>query len=113
VGSHRCVLACQAPDVYSPQGYFPFDRQTPSIGLLFPLSSNTPSLVIALSLIAAKAIVSTYLDGRILSPDLYSAIVCEVRTRLIDGKVPVLDQALWDAIEDGTREFESHYWDKA
>jgi hypothetical protein len=77
-------------------------RQHIAIELRFPCRFSLSSTAIALSLIAAEAIVSTYLRGRTMSDDLLGAIVCEVRTRLIDGKVPVLDTVLCSAIEDGS-----------
>ena len=56
----------------------------------------------ALSLIAAEALVCTYLHGRTLPEDLYSVLIDKVKARLIEGKAPVLDRATCIAIDNGT-----------
>lgn len=59
------------------------------------------SYVIALSLMAAEAILSTYLGERVLPTALHGVLVSEVKSRLIQGQMPVLDPALREVIEGG------------
>jgi hypothetical protein len=67
--------------------------------------SDQSGVAIALSFIAAEALVSACLNGRTLAEDLHSALIIKVRRRLIDGKVPVFDREICRAIEDGALEF--------
>lgn len=53
----------------------------------------------ALSLFAAEALVGDYLNGRTLPDPLHSSVVRTVETRLIDGKIPVLDENLRKEID--------------
>jgi hypothetical protein len=66
--------------------------------------SDQSGITIALSLIAAEALVSACLNGRKLPEDLHSALITQVRRRLIDGKAPVFDRDLCQTIEDGSLE---------
>ena len=50
-------------------------------------------------MIAAEAIVCTYLGQRALPPPLHGNIVCQVKARLIQGSIPVLDRSLRELIE--------------
>jgi hypothetical protein len=52
------------------------------------------SLTIALALVAAEAIVAEHLAGRSLPSRLHRAVVDVVKTRLIEGTVPVMDRSL-------------------
>ncbi|MEJ8853335.1 hypothetical protein WKW79_02070 [Variovorax robiniae] len=53
----------------------------------------------ALSLYAAQALVGSYLNGRQLPDALLGSIVDSVEARLKSGKLPVLDEALRDLID--------------
>ena len=53
----------------------------------------------ALSLFAAEALVEDYLNGRTLPGPLHRCVVHTVETRLIDGKIPVLDANLRKEID--------------
>ena len=53
----------------------------------------------ALFLEAAEALVTDYLHGRTLPEVVHKAAVQAVRTRLIDGKLPVLDKVLCSDID--------------
>lgn len=57
------------------------------------------SSVIALSVIAAEAILCSYLGKRALPVPLHGAVVSKVKARLIQGEVPVLDRSLCEFIE--------------
>ena len=48
----------------------------------------------ALFLEAAEALVAAYLHGCIVPEDVHKAAVQAARTRLIDGKMPVLGETL-------------------
>ena len=43
---------------------------------------------------AAEALVADYLNGRTLPEAVHKAAVLAVRTRLLNGKVPILDEML-------------------
>ncbi|MDM0053758.1 hypothetical protein [Variovorax sp. J22R115] len=53
----------------------------------------------ALFLEAAEALVADYLDGRIVPEVVHKAAVQAVRTRLIEGKMPVLGKTLCSDID--------------
>lgn len=50
-------------------------------------------------MIAAEAILCTYLGQRALPPPLHGNIVSQVKARLIQGRIPVLDHSLCELIE--------------
>jgi hypothetical protein len=58
----------------------------------------------ALSLIAAEALVSACLNGRKLPEDRHHALITQVRRRLIDGSAPVFDREICRAIQEGALE---------
>ena len=53
----------------------------------------------ALFLEAAEALIADYLNGRTLPEVVHKAAVQAARTRLIEGKMPVLDEALCSDID--------------
>lgn len=53
----------------------------------------------ALFLEAAEALVADYLNGRTLPEVEHKAAVQAARTRLIEGKMPVLDETLCSNID--------------
>jgi hypothetical protein len=53
----------------------------------------------ALFLEAAEALVADYLNGRTLPEVLHKAAVQAARTRLMEGKMPVLDETLCSNID--------------
>jgi hypothetical protein len=61
--------------------------------------------VIALFLEAAEALVADYLNGRSLPEVVHKAAVQVARTRLMEGKDPILDESLRDQIDREAREF--------
>lgn len=58
----------------------------------------------ALSKEAAEALVTGYLNGRLLPPAVHKAVVTAARARLIDGDVPVLDELLCSVIDRSAHE---------
>ncbi|MEJ8852486.1 hypothetical protein [Variovorax rhizosphaerae] len=52
---------------------------------------------------AAEALVAAYLNGRDLPEKQHKAAVQEARTRLMNGKVPVLDEKLRGVIDRESR----------
>jgi hypothetical protein len=55
----------------------------------------------SLSLFAAESLFRDFLDGRTLPTALHVAVVQAVEARLVRGRLPVLDEALCCAINDG------------
>jgi hypothetical protein len=54
---------------------------------------------LALFFEAAEALVADYLDGRTLPEAVHKAVVLAARARLLNGDVPVLDEALRNDID--------------
>ncbi|MGJ7508650.1 hypothetical protein [Variovorax sp. GT1P44] len=53
-----------------------------------------------LSLFAAETLVQDYLNGRVLPELLHCAVVMTVKGRLVNGQVPVMDEALCAQVEE-------------
>jgi hypothetical protein len=52
--------------------------------------------------VAAQALVDDYLNERVVPPAIREAVVSAARTRLIEGKVPVLDESLCAELDRAT-----------
>jgi hypothetical protein len=55
---------------------------------------------LSLSLFAAESVVDAYLNGRVLPNTLHRAAVSVVKTRLVNGDLPVLDEFVRRSIDN-------------
>lgn len=58
------------------------------------------SIEISLTHYAAEALIGDYLNGRTLPLIVHTFVVCAAQTRLVEGKVPVLDESLRRIIDE-------------